>query len=299
MGTRSSALARWQAEWVARQLTSLGQQVELVLLATSGDQRGGSLTQFGGIGVFTKEIQQALLEDRIDLAVHSLKDLPTQSVPGLTISAVPKRAAVADVLVSNSGDPLNELPRGARIGTGSPRRRAQLLHARVDLEVADIRGNVDTRLRKLDAGEYDAIVLARAGLERLGLEQRITEEFSSQVMLPAVGQGALGIETRAGDKQSSTIVRELNDEPSQQAVTAERRLLSALQAGCLAPIGAIAVVNAGQLVLNAVVISPDGKHRLVTRVAGPSDSADSIGEQAAEQLRDQGAEELISDARDD
>ena len=124
MGTRSSALARWQAEWVARQLTSLGQQVELVLLATSGDQRGGSLTQFGGIGVFTKEIQQALLEDRIDLAVHSLKDLPTQSVPGLTISAVPKRAAVADVLVSNSGDPLNELPRGARIGTGSPRRRA-------------------------------------------------------------------------------------------------------------------------------------------------------------------------------
>ena len=289
-------MARWQAEWVAQQLNALGQQVELVPLATSGDQRAGSLTQFGGIGVFTKEIQQALLEDRIDLAVHSLKDLPTHAVPGLTIAAVPARAAVADVLVSHSGDPLSGLPLAARIGTGSPRRRAQLLHARADLEVVDIRGNVDTRLRKLDAGEYDAIVLARAGLERLGWEDRITEEFSIQVMLPAVGQGALGIETRADDEPSCTVVQRLNDEPTRQAVTAERRLLSALQAGCLAPIGASAAVNAAQLVLHAVVLSPDGKNRLSTRVAGPGAAAESIGEEAAQQLRDQGADELISDA---
>lgn len=290
-------MARWQAEWVAQQLTALGQQVELVPLTTSGDQRTGSLTQFGGIGVFTKEIQQALLADRIDLAVHSLKDLPTDSVHGLTISAVPLRAPVADVLVSNNGDPLSQLPPGARIGTGSPRRQAQLLHARADLMVKEIRGNVDTRLRKLDAGEYDAIVLARAGLERLGLAERITEEFSSQVMLPAVGQGALGIETRADDERSCTIVERLNDEPTRQAVTAERRLLSALQAGCLAPIGASAAVNGDHLVLDAVVISSDGKNRLATRVTGLSDSAESVGEQAAQQLRDQGADELIADAR--
>ncbi len=289
-------MARWQAEWIARQLAALGQQVELVPITTSGDQRAGSLSHFGGTGVFTKEIQQALLDGSVDLAVHSLKDLPTQPVPGLAINAVPERAPAADVLITSNGAVFSELAEGARIGTGSPRRRAQLLHARPDLHITDIRGNVDTRLRKLDEGEYDAIVLARAGLERLGLEARITEEFAAEIMLPAVGQGALGIETRADDKPSCTAVKPLNDLPTWQAVTAERSLLAALQAGCLAPVGASAVVNGAQLVLDAVVVSPDGMTRLVTRVEGPSDAADSLGEQAARALRDQGADELIADA---
>ena len=195
IGTRATALARWQAEWIARQLGERGVEVELVPISTTGDQQHGTIESIGGQGIFTKEIQRALLEGRIDLAVHSLKDLPTDVVPGLCVTAVPERAAVGDVLVCRKWASLDELPQRATLGTGSLRRRAQLLHVRPDLQIRDIRGNVDTRLRKLDQGEYDAIVLAEAGLRRLGLADRITQVLPLTLLLPAVGQGALAVET--------------------------------------------------------------------------------------------------------
>jgi len=190
LGTRASALARWQADWVAGELRDSGNDVELVPIATSGDVERGSIAQIGSQGVFTKEIQRALLDARIDLAVHSLKDLPTEPVPGLHLAAVPPRAPIGDVLVCGKPSALDGLARGAVVGTGSLRRRAQLLYARPDLKIKDLRGNVDTRLAKLDTGQYDAVVLAEAGLRRLGLEQRITHVLPPSIMLPAVGRAA-------------------------------------------------------------------------------------------------------------
>ena len=294
MGTRNSKLARWQAEWVSARLTSFGHSVELVPITTSGDQSTGPLAQYGGVGVFTKEIQQALLQDRIDLAVHSLKDLPTEPIRGLSISAVPERANVNDAMV---GTKLDDLPNGARIGTGSLRRKAQLLYLRPDLQVFDIRGNVDTRLAKLDGGQFDAIMLACAGLERLGLADRIAEQLAPDQMMPAVGQGALGIETRSNDDRAISAVSKLSDSRVFQSVTAERRLLNKLQAGCLAPIGATATVSDGALTLRAVVVSADGKARLETEVHGDSTDAIRLGENAADVLLAQGAADLISAAR--
>ena len=295
LGTRSSKLARWQAEWVATRLARLGHAVTLVPITTSGDQTTGPLSQYGGVGVFTKEIQKALLAEQVDLAVHSLKDLPTESVPGLAIAAVPSRARVHDVLIGPTV--LAELPKAARVGTGSLRRRAQLLHERPDLTVVDIRGNVETRLNKLDSGDFDAILLARAGLERLGLAARITEEFSIDRMMPAVGQGALGVETRVDDERTVHILRRLNDADVFRSITAERRLLSKLQAGCLAPIGATAAVDKDTLVLRAVVVSPDGQNRLATQVAGPAVDAVKLGDAAAKDLLEQGAGVLIAQAK--
>jgi hydroxymethylbilane synthase len=296
LGTRSSPLARWQAEWVAARLTALGVTVEMIHITTQGDVKTGPLGQIGGQGLFTKEIQRALLEGQIDLAVHSLKDLPTADVPGLTIAAVPRRESVNDVLVGPFRA-LDELPQGARIGTGSLRRRAQLLHARPDLNLLEIRGNVDTRLRKLDAGEYDAIVLAQAGLSRLGLADRISYVIPPQVMLPAVGQGALGLETRAEDEATQRWLQPLNDEPTFQAVTAERTLLQALRAGCLAPVGAWGRVDNGLLKLQAVVLHPDGTERLAFEDTAPGTSAALLGTSVAEQLLQQGAAALIAAAR--
>ncbi|MEX0641575.1 MAG: hydroxymethylbilane synthase, partial [Pirellulales bacterium] len=198
LGTRASALARWQAEWVAAQLTSRGVEVELVPIATRGDVRNReSIENIGSPGVFTKELERALLDERIDVAVHSLKDLPTDPVAGLCLPAVPERESPRDVLISRHGLLLDRLPAAATVGTGSLRRRAQLLHARADLVMRDVRGNVDTRLKKLADGEFDALVLAHAGLVRLGLDDQITEILKPARMLPAVGQGALAIEARA------------------------------------------------------------------------------------------------------
>jgi hydroxymethylbilane synthase len=296
LGTRSSPLARWQAEWVAAQLEHLGSPVELVPITTKGDVTEGPLGSFGGQGVFTKEIQRSLIEGEIDLAVHSLKDLPTLPVEQLTLAAVPPREAPGDALVSNMSNHLEDLPERARIGTGSPRRAAQLLHLRPDLRIRDIRGNVDTRLRKLDEGRYDALVLAEAGLRRLGREMRIAEILPRDRVLPAVGQGALGLETRRDDENTRSALAPLNDPDTWAAVQAERALLAHLRAGCLAPVGAWGRVSQGKLVLDAVVLSPDGRRRLHVQHAGAVSEAAQVGIEAAEQLMAQGATELISQA---
>jgi hydroxymethylbilane synthase len=297
LGTRASPLARWQADWVAGELRQRGIEVEMVLISTQGDVKTGPLGQIGGQGLFTKEIQRALLDGQIDLAVHSLKDLPTAEVAGLSLAAVPERESIADVFVGNSAKSLAELPPNARIGTGSLRRRAQLLHHRPDLQMLEIRGNVDTRLRKLDAGEYDALVLAQAGLHRLGLDARIAGVIPLSVMLPAVGQGALGIEARADDTQTRQLLAPLNHEATHQSVIAERSLLAALRGGCLAPVGAWGRVENGLLHLDAVVLSGDGRERIAASASNHPSAAADLGEQVAEQLIAQGAEKLIAAAR--
>jgi hydroxymethylbilane synthase len=297
LGTRASPLARWQAEWVAARLAELGAEVQLVPITTQGDVKTAPLGQIGGMGLFTKELQRALLEGQIDLAVHSLKDLPTAPVEGLALAAVPPRESTADVLVSNVAKSLEALPPNARVGTGSLRRKAQLWHLRPDLAIDDIRGNVETRLRKLDEGQFDAIVLAEAGLKRLGLVDRIRQVIPGTKMLPAVGQGALGIETRSDDSTTRDIVGRLDDVVTHQAIIAERALLEALRAGCLAPVGAWARIEGDLLALDAVVLSGDGKERLAAFDSGAPDEALALGKRVAQSLLDRGAQALIAAAR--
>lgn len=298
LGTRASALARWQAEWVAARLTELGAAVELVFIKTGGDGTTTPITESSSPGLFTKEIQRALLDGRVDLAVHSLKDLPTERVEGLTLTAVPPRESPCDAFISNQVPAIERLPHGARVGTGSRRRQSQLLHARPDLTVLDIRGNVETRLQKLDEGEYDAIILAEAGLKRLGLDDRITQLLSPKTMLPAVGQGALGLETRQADQATIAAVTQLDDPDTHACVLAERTLLAALRGGCLAPVGAWGRIADGKLHLDAVVLSADGGTRLEAKVSGDMSSAVALGEEAASQLIEQGAADLIAGSRE-
>ncbi|MEX2172047.1 MAG: hydroxymethylbilane synthase [Pirellulales bacterium] len=294
IGTRGSKLARWQAEWVAARLQQHGQPVELVEVTTSGDSdQHGSIEAIGTLGVFTKEIQRALLVKDVDIAVHSLKDLPTEPVDGLILAATPPRESVCDALISNDFASVAELPQRARVGTGSLRRQAQLRFLRPDLQLLDIRGNVDTRIAKLDAGEYDAIVLAEAGLNRLGLVDRIRELLTPDRMLSAVGQGALGIECRADDRTVLDNVSRINDAETFAAVAAERALLAGLQGGCLAAIGAWGRVEEGQLVLSAVVLSPDGLQRLFHEDRAAKSEAIELGARVAEVLRGRGAAELL------
>jgi hydroxymethylbilane synthase len=254
--------------------------------------------------VFTKEIQRALLAGDVDLGVHSLKDLPTEPVDGLVLAAVPERESPADVLVvrmrseeRGASKILLDLPNGARVGTGSLRRQAQLLHVRPDLQLSDLRGNVDTRLRKLDEGQFDAIVLAEAGLRRLGLADRVTQVLPFAVMLPAVGQGALGIECRTADAATRAILHELEDADTRAAVTAERALLEHLRGGCMAPIGALGKVENGIVELSAAVLSADGKERLFARDSAPAGEAERLGLRVADSLSAQGAGALIAGAR--
>lgn len=298
LGTRASKLARWQADWVRARLEELGCAVEIVEIATRGDldvEIGiGSLS---AVGVFTKEIQRSLLTGEIDLAVHSLKDLPTDVVPGLTLGAIPARESPLDVLVSRGPLQLMALPAGARIGTGSLRRQAQLRHVRPDLHVEGIRGNVDTRLQKLDEGQFDAIVLAEAGLRRLGLTGRITEVLPPEVMLPAVGQGALGIECRSDDAGVLGAIGQLDDASTRSAVAAERSLLAALRGGCLAPVGAWGRIERGQLCLSGAVLSSDGTTRIEAHAASAPSDAAPLGRQVAASLLAQGATDLISASR--
>ncbi len=310
LGTRQSALALWQAEYISDSLRSLGHQVQLVKITTSGDISTTPLGESGGQGVFTKEIQRALLDNRCDLAVHSLKDLPTEVIPELNLAAVPSREDTADCLLSK-GMHLADLPFGSSIGTGSPRRKASLLHVRPDLMVKDIRGNVDTRLRKLDDGQYDAIILAFAGLHRLGLQARITQKFSMDEMLPAVGQAALGLETRSDDTQTIAAVTQLDDKNTHAAVIAERSLLRSMRAGCLAPLACNAVVHDHSVRIRARVFSTDGKKKIEVNhsidhkleIAGLEHKkelyllAHQLGREAADLLAEQGATELIHQAR--
>ncbi|HVX09806.1 MAG TPA: hydroxymethylbilane synthase [Pirellulales bacterium] len=298
LGTRASPLARWQADYVAGELRRLGHEVELVLLSTRGDeQRSAPLGVIGGQGVFTKELQRALLNNEIDLAVHSLKDLPTDVIEGLRLGAIPRRAPTADALISRDGRLLAELPSGAAIGTGSLRRRAQLWHVRSDLRMLDVRGNVDTRLRKLADREFDALILAHAGLLRLGLDRQITEILSDEIMLPAVGQGALGIEIRSADAELDLLLKPLDDAETRAAATAERAMLAALRGGCLAPVGAKGEVTAGKLRLRGVVLSGDGSQRLAADQIGALADATALGQRVADDLLAQGAAAVIAATR--
>ena len=301
LGTRASKLAMWQSNWVKSQLEKLGHSVELIQIKTEGDVTAGPLAQIGGQGLFTKQLQIALLEEQIDLAVHSLKDLPTEDHPDLTVAAVPKREDTADAFVSNRFASLEELPDKTVIGTGSVRRAAQLKHLRSDLEIRDIRGNVDTRLKKLDGGNFDAIILAAAGLKRLGLEHRIAHSFEPDQLLPAVGQGALGLETRKFDIATVSIVRQLSDPDSYHRAFAERSMLKTLFAGCLAPVGAsttaVSVNGSSRLTLTGVVLSIDGTERLQSTDTMPLEESSKLGKMVANQLLEQGADRLLKNVR--
>ena len=297
IGTRGSKLALWQANWVRSQLIEAGYEAELVIITTSGDISTRPLSEVGGQGLFTKEIQRELLADRVDVAVHSLKDLPTLAVPTLVLAAVPERETTEDCLVSRSRAAFEELPAGSRVGTGSSRRQAQLRAWRGDVEVLDIRGNVDSRLRKLHEGEFDAIVLAVAGLTRLGLAEHISQRLPQNRVLPAIGQGALGLECRESDHQARGALSKLNDPPSMAAVVAERSLLANLLGGCLAPIAAHGTVVEQELTLRARVLSVDGQRQINGSEIGSIFEAAQIGARLAERLSQQGAAALIATAR--
>jgi len=288
IASRGSQLALWQAHWVGRQLANLGFASRIDIVKTTGDKiTDVPLAQVGAKGLFTKEIEEALLAGRADLAVHSLKDLPTELPAGLVLAAVPVREDPRDALV---GKRLADLPQGAKVGTSSLRRSAQLRQLRPDLRIEPVRGNLDTRLRKLDAGHYDAIVLAAAGMKRLGWEDRIAEILPPDIVCPAVGQGALAIETRA---PGLAACRQLNDPTTHAAVAAERALLGALGGGCQVPIGAYATVNAGRLSMQAVVVSPDGVNLVRDHAEGPAGDADRIGRELGESLLAAGADRIL------
>jgi hydroxymethylbilane synthase len=298
IGTRGSSLALRQANHVARLLRPhvADRAIELVEIKTAGDEvRDVPLATLGGQGVFTKEIQKALLDDRVDVAVHSLKDLPTIPVDGVVLAAVPPRGPTGDVFVSQRYRRFDDLPAGAVIATSSLRRRAQVLHRRRDLTVVDIRGNVETRLRKLEEQALDGLILAQAGLERLGLQDRITEVLDPAWMLPAVGQGALGLECRTADGETRALLLAVNHSPTHQAVLAERAFLRALQGGCQVPIGAAGGVRDGTISLRGAVLSPDGTRRIEGTMSG--ENAEEIGENLASELLKRGAGELLAVSR--
>lgn len=296
--TRGSRLALAQTEAVARDLQAAWpeREIEIVLeiVRTRGDELLDSPIDGIGKGVFVKEVQAAVLEGRADVAVHSFKDLPTDATPGLKITAVPPRADPRDVLVARSGKVLAYLPEGTRVGTGSGRRGGQLLRRRGDLAVLPIRGNVDTRLAKLDAGEVDALVLAAAGLDRLGKHDRITEHFDHDQMIPAPGQGALAIEVRTGDARAAGILAPLHDAHTGYAVLAERTCLRALGGGCNVPIGIHAVTDGDTMSIYGIVLTTDGTRAARMRWSGPCRQAEDLGETLAELLMSIGAREILS-----
>jgi hydroxymethylbilane synthase len=298
IATRGSPLARWQAEHVRDRLRAADPErpVELVVVASAGDlNRTAPLHQLGGVGLFTKEIQAAVLDGRADLAVHSLKDLPTAPHAALALAAIPERADPADALIAPRHGALARLPRGATVATSSLRRRAQLLRRRPDLNIVDVRGNVETRLKKLDDGGLDAIVLAAAGLDRLKLADRITERFSPEVMLSAVGQGALGIECRADDANTRAALAFLDHPATRAAVLAERMFLATLEGGCQLPIGALALATPAGLRLHGKAWSIDGQQEL-DGVAVGADPLE-LGRELGVRLLAQGAAELLGGRR--
>ena len=295
IGTRGSALALAQSNWVKAQLqgNQPGLEVEVRIIKTSGDRLIDTPIQgLGGKGAFTKEIEEALLRGEIDVAVHSMKDLPPQLPAGLVIAAVPKREDARDVLVTREKRAFADLPSGTAIGTGSLRRQAQLLHQRSDLSMVAIRGNVDTRLRKLDEGQLDALVMAAAGLNRIGRADRIDEYLADEICVSAVAQGALGIESR---KESSVCeyLKFLHDPATFSEVAAERALLERLGGDCYVPIGARGRLAGSELKLTAIVASPDGSRLCCSEMSGHADAAVELGQRLAEELLNQGAAELL------
>jgi hydroxymethylbilane synthase len=287
-------LAKWQAESVRKRLfAAAGVEAEIVIIKTAGDKlQHIPLTAIGGKGIFIKELEEALLEETIDLAVHSVKDIPTDTPSRLSFPAVCRRDDVRDCLV---GATLASLRQGARVGTGSLRRQAQLLHLRPDLDIRDLRGNVDTRLRKVESGEYEAIMLSKAGLDRLGLSQRISEVLSPEVCMPAVGQGAIAVECRLKDTEAADILAPLDDEDTRTAIIAERALLGALEGGCQVPLGAWARIERGELVIEACVCSADGVQYVKQRATATPDQAAQLGEHMARLLIEAGAQAILEE----
>ncbi|HEY1242594.1 MAG TPA: hydroxymethylbilane synthase [Bryobacteraceae bacterium] len=290
IASRGSQLALWQARWVQQKLAEREHETRIEIIKTTGDKiTDVPLAKVGTKGLFTKEIEEALLEGRADLAVHSLKDLPTELPAGLVLAAIPVREDPRDAIV---GKRLKELPKGAKVGTSSLRRAAQLRQLRPDLEIESIRGNLDTRVRKLDEGLYDAVVLAAAGLKRLGWSERIAELLPAEIMCSAVGQGALAIETRS-DGAGYQACRALDDPQTRAAVTAERAVLAALGGGCQVPIGAYATVSNGSVQMVAVVASPDGSELVRGETGGPVADAARLGSALGADLLDRGARRIL------
>ena len=298
IGTRGSALARWQADHISAELRRLHPDlvIEQQIVVTEGDRKQtGPVIELGGKGVWVKEIEEKLLAGEIDLAVHSLKDVPSQLPPGLALVAIPPRADPRDALVSRSGAPLRDLPAGSRIGTSSLRRVCQLRAARADLPVEILRGNVDTRLRKVAEGEVDAAILACAGLDRLGWAARITERLSPEQMLPAIGQGALALEARAGDSRVRSLVRKLSDPAAETTVAAERALLASLGVGCRTPVAGFATLELGRLTLRGLVGRPDASEMLFEQVDGPAEAATELGAALGARLIARGADRILAE----
>ena len=300
VGTRGSDLALWQAKFVKEQLESHfpERQFEIRIIATTGDQiLDVALSKIGDKGLFTRQIENELAGGRIDLAVHSLKDLQTEQPDGLIIGAVCLREVPNDAFISKKAASIEELPKGAKVATGSLRRRSQLLHYRPDLEIVEIRGNVPTRLRKFDESDLDGLILACAGLHRLGLGKRVTQVIPSEIMLPAVGQGAVAVEARADDAEVLELCAKLDDKTTRICVTAERSFLRRLEGGCQVPIGAQAEIKNGELILEGLVGSLDGSVVYRERLVGEGNEAETLGRTLAETLVEKGAAKLLDAAR--
>jgi hydroxymethylbilane synthase len=292
IGSRGSQLALWQAHHISGLLRERGHEIELEIIKTTGDKiTDVALAKVGTKGMFTKEIEEALAEGRVDLAVHSLKDLPTELPAGFEIAAITKRESPQDVFCSRNFASIEQLPQGARVGTSSLRRQAQLKALRPDLEIHPLRGNVDTRLRKLEAGEYDAVILAAAGLNRLGKTELVKQVIPAAVMCPAAGQGALGIEIRSGDSMTRQYLAFLDDAAARASTTCERALLSKLGGGCQVPIGAFAEMRNGKLHLEGVVAHPDGSK--VLRESRDGDDPVKLGESVGETLLSRGGDQIL------
>lgn len=299
IGSRASKLALWQTHYVAETIKArFHTEIEIVHIKTEGDKiLDAPLSRIGGKGLFVKEIETALLEGKIDLAVHSMKDVPTELPKGLIIKAMTERADPSDVLISKDNVKLKDLPVGSTIGTSSLRRQAQLLSIRPDFKIKDVRGNLDTRIRKMKEGQYDAMILAAAGLDRLEFSDVISERLPVDVMVSAVGQGSIGIEIREDDTKTAKYVSILNDPDTFDCVTAERALLKQLEGGCQVPIGALARINDGMLDLVAIVASLDGKEVYTGNLSGAPLEAETLGYRLATQLSDDGADAILADVR--
>jgi len=296
IGSRGSQLALWQANWIKSELEQLHNNVDIFIriITTSGDKiQDVPLAKIGGKGLFVKEIEEALLAEHIDIAVHSMKDVPMELPPELEISVITKRETPLDALISRNGKTLDNLEKGSNIGTSSLRRSSQLLNFRPDFNIHSLRGNVDTRLRKLDENKYDAIILASAGLKRLDLTNRITQEIPYDILLPAMGQGAVGIETRKNDAKVFNFVSDLNHKDTLHAVNAERSFVKKLDGGCQVPIGAYALIQKDSLNLKGLVASLDGEIIYESESIGPKNDAINIGEKLGAQLLNMGAKDIL------
>lgn len=300
VGSRDSVLAMWQTKFVIEQLQQVtdAYEFEIVSLKTKGDKiLDVSLAKIGDKGLFTKELEVGLLQGEIDFAVHSMKDMPTVLPEGLQISSLLKRHNPADVLISEKYQSFAELPQGAKVGTSSLRRKAQLLHARPDLDIHDLRGNLQTRMRKMQEENFDGIILAAAGVERLDWHDKITEELSYDICLPAVSQGVIGVETRVDDSEIIALVQLVHDVQTASCVTAERALLKSLEGGCQIPIGAYAQLKDDMVVLQGLVGSLDGKTIIRDEISGPAAQSEQLGQQLAQRLSEQGGQAILEEIR--